>query len=303
MNSWIVKKSLRTHPLNMPHSGKVFVMLQAYVDDSGTHDGSHNIVLAGYWGRVHQWRKFEKAWKLVIDSEGIEEFHAKEFWPRIPGKGRIGPYQDWSDERHASFIDRLLKVIEVSKIYPFACGVLGVEWDTLSPEEKEVMTVQEKQALQKPMLMAMVRIMFRVAGYCDQKKVVNFTFDDFNSDSLKTAVMLRFSEAKRLFRSDNDPIIDRIGSLEFEDSKKAYPLQAADLLAYEAHRYAKAAKGNKRHPARTEYRRAVRRFIHRDDFWLFDGVRFDQIRRISEAIHLRNFGSSYDEEQGNESIQ
>lgn len=278
-------------------------MLQAYVDDSGTHDGSHNTVLAGYWGRAHQWRKFEKAWKAVLDSEGLAEFHAKEFWPRIPDVGRIGVYRDWSDERHASFIDRLLAVIESSKIYPFACGVLGEEWDRLAPEEKEAITVQEQATLQKPMLMAMGRIMFRVAGYCNQGRVVNFTFDEFNSEKLKTAVMTQFSEIKIIFRDDNDSIVERIGGLSFDDSKRALPLQAADLLAYEAHRYAKAAKGDKKFPSRKEYRRALRNIIHRDDFWLFDGARFEHLKIIAEAVHRREFGSSYGQEQRDASIQ
>lgn len=276
-------------------------MLQAYVDDSGSHDGSHNMVLAGYWGRVHQWKKFEQAWKAVLDSEGIDEFHAKKFWPRIPGKGRVRPYHDWSDERHASFIDRLLAVIESSKIYPFACGVVAAEWDNLEVEAKTILTVQEKQALQKPMLFAMMRIMFRVAKYCNQGKVVNFTFDECSSDKLKTAVMLRFAEVKRVFR-DDDPLIERIGGLEFESSEKALPLQAADLLAYEAHRYAKAAKDDIKHPVRTEYRRALRHFIHKDDFWLFDRVRFDRLKGIAEAIR-RNELESYGQEQGTGNIQ
>jgi hypothetical protein len=291
LNGWILGKSLRTSPLNLPHSGKVFVMLQAYVDDSGTHDGSHNTVLAGYWGRLHQWKKFESAWRAVLDSEGIEEFHAKEFWPRIPGKGRIGVYRDWSDERHKSFIHRLLAVIESSKIYPFACGVLGAEWERLAPEEKELLSAQEQEALQKPMLMAMNRLMFRVAGYCNPSRIVNFTFDEFNSEKLKVAVMQQFAEVKRILRADNDRVVERIGGLAFEDSKVALPLQAADLLAYEAHRYAKAAQGDKNHPTRVEYTRALRNFRHRDDFWLFDGVRFQHLKMIADAIQRQESGS------------
>ena len=35
----------------------------------------------------------------------------------FPNVGRIGAYKDWNDERHANFINRLLKVIENTKIY------------------------------------------------------------------------------------------------------------------------------------------------------------------------------------------
>jgi hypothetical protein len=97
------------------------------MDASGTHDGSHNCVVAGYWGGEKAWSAFEWDWKEVLRSEGIEEFHAKEFWPRIEGE-RIGIYRGWSDDRHRIFMDRLLTVIETSRVTPFAIGVLGAEW-------------------------------------------------------------------------------------------------------------------------------------------------------------------------------
>jgi hypothetical protein len=97
-------------------------MLTAYIDDSGTHDKSPNCVIGGYWGGVKEWSHFGAQWEQVLKSEGIEEFHAKEFWPRIDGK-RIGPYKGWSDERHKSFIDRLLTIIEDRNVYPFVSGV------------------------------------------------------------------------------------------------------------------------------------------------------------------------------------
>ncbi len=57
-------------------------MLTAYIDDSGTHNGSHNAVMAGYWAGVNQWKRFEQVWNSVLRSESVPYFHAKDFWFR-----------------------------------------------------------------------------------------------------------------------------------------------------------------------------------------------------------------------------
>jgi hypothetical protein len=78
--SWIIKRAIATHPLASPN--KFFAMLQAYIDDSGSHDKAHNCLLGGYWGGVNEWRKFERKWKAVLDHFGILA-PAKRFsyWP------------------------------------------------------------------------------------------------------------------------------------------------------------------------------------------------------------------------------
>jgi hypothetical protein len=100
---------------------------------------------------------------------------------------------------------------------------------------------------------------------------------------------------KAFIKDSGDPLHGHIGSLGFEDSEMAPPLQAADLLAYEAHRYAKAAKLNRKHPVRIEYRRALRRFRNMDDFWLFDGRRFQTLENtLQQAVEGMN-GEAMDE--------
>jgi hypothetical protein len=96
-----------------------------------------------------------------------------------------------------------------------------------------------------------------------------------------------FSGVKKEMVAENDPLWNHMGELTFSDSKKALPLQAADLLAYEAHRYAKQAKGNPEFPVRAEYRRALRRFKTIDDFWLFDGPRFQRFGELLEKSRMR----------------
>ncbi len=71
-------------------------MLQAYMDDSGSHDSSHNCVVGGYWGGVNKWRCLEREWNATLSDFEIEEFKARTFFRRVNGK-RVAPYSDWTE--------------------------------------------------------------------------------------------------------------------------------------------------------------------------------------------------------------
>ena len=61
-------------------------MLQVYMDDSGSHDDSHNCIVAGYWGSVVQWSALEAEWRQVLSVYGQEEFKSNKFWRKSSGK-------------------------------------------------------------------------------------------------------------------------------------------------------------------------------------------------------------------------
>src|SRR5437870_2983070 len=64
---------------------KVFCVLHAYLDDSGSHAQAPILILAGYYGSENQWKKFDLQWRKAIDSEGLREFHANRFWAHYRG--------------------------------------------------------------------------------------------------------------------------------------------------------------------------------------------------------------------------
>ncbi|MGD0793495.1 MAG: hypothetical protein ABR920_17135 [Terriglobales bacterium] len=41
-------------------------MIDAYLDESGVHDGAAMCVIAGYFGGNGQFRRFERDWKKVL---------------------------------------------------------------------------------------------------------------------------------------------------------------------------------------------------------------------------------------------
>lgn len=250
------------------------------MDESGTHDNSHNCVIGGYWGSVNEWRRFERRWKAALKEEDVEEFHANEFWPRLAGS-RIGPYKGWSDARHQGFINKLLGIIETTKVYPLICGVLGEEWAKQPPFYKEIFAAVHRTGEKpsgkrlKPIFLPFQICVIRAASYCHPGITMHFVLDQ--NPLFQGAAAKCFGALRREMEVDTPSAAKHFGELTFADSKKALPLQAADLLVYEAHRYAKQAKGKKDLPVRLEYRRALRNFKHMNDFMLFDGQRFQNL--------------------------
>jgi hypothetical protein len=134
------------------------------------------------------------------------------------------------------------------------------------------------EKVQKPVLLPVAAIIYKITGYCQPHETMHFVFDeDRRKMEIGDAMRARFLASKNELKEDNDPFSERMGSFEFADSKKALPLQAADLLAYECHRYAKGLE--KKHPMRNEYRRALSRMRSIDDFWLFDERRMESLAR------------------------
>src|SRR6266849_2748605 len=70
-----------------------------------------------------------------------------------------------------------------------------------------------------------------------------------------------------------------LGEFTVADSKKALPLQAADLLAYEAFKYVQFAKGDKNVEVRPQYALALKNFRSIEDFRLFDEERMNGLMK------------------------
>jgi hypothetical protein len=259
-------------------------MLRCYMDDSGTHEGSHNCLIAGYWGSVKQWRHFEALWRRALNHDGVAEFKANEFWQR-PGGARIGPYRDWDEARHRRFIDRLLQAIETCNITPFAFGVLAEDWDKLLDEAKRLYsgnsTLRAKAKNIKAIYLSLYMAISRVVSYCKPGVAMHFIMD--GDPRIASHALACFTDLKESAREDGiRDLAHSLSQLTFADSKIVVPLQAADLLAYEAHRYAKGPRTrDKNAPIREEYRRALRNAKTIEDLWLFDEAR---LRNLAAAI-------------------
>jgi hypothetical protein len=65
----------------------------AYVDESGTHDGSPVTVMGCVLARTEQWRVFERKFASLQVKYGFKVWHTKKF------KKKKGDFRGWSDEK------------------------------------------------------------------------------------------------------------------------------------------------------------------------------------------------------------
>ena len=99
-------------------------MLQAYVDESGTHDGSRHYIVAGYVGAADEWGKFNEEWADVLNDYGLKEFHMVEFKSRFRKSKSKYSHIDKSDGDR--MLDRLTNVIS-RRVLTGVAGVLPMD--------------------------------------------------------------------------------------------------------------------------------------------------------------------------------
>jgi Protein of unknown function (DUF3800) len=99
-------------------------MLQAYVDESGTHDGSRHYIVAGYVGAAGEWEKFDVEWAGVLDDYGLKDFHMVEFKSRfLRSKSKYRHIDKPDGDR---LLDRLTDVIS-RRVLTGVAGVLPMD--------------------------------------------------------------------------------------------------------------------------------------------------------------------------------
>lgn len=76
----------------------------AYLDESGTHDGSPFTVMGGLLARADQWRGFEKKFGKVQSDYGFRVWHTKKF------KKKTGDFKGWTDEKCHKLYWAMMKV-------------------------------------------------------------------------------------------------------------------------------------------------------------------------------------------------
>jgi hypothetical protein len=81
---------------------RLFVILTAYFDESGTHAGSPATILSGIMGTANQWARFQIEMDKIKRRYGFMVFHAKEF------RARSGKFSGWRPEKSAALLREMM---------------------------------------------------------------------------------------------------------------------------------------------------------------------------------------------------
>lgn len=218
------------------------MMLEAYFDESGIHDGAKVCVVAGYYGSQSAWRRFEGQWnKILVDYPEItvKGFHAKVFFGRDDKRQRVGEYKGWPDDKAEKLLERLVQTIIRSRIFPIGFGLVVDDFNSLSLVSRLWLTGARFSKKTGEV----------IEGGCPSKSYyLPFEFCVLKSAEQSNATIVdklhfyagldrTFSGyADELFRillvDDRMPpdLRDKLGSISYPLSKDTPGIQAADLL-------------------------------------------------------------------------
>jgi hypothetical protein len=201
-------------------------MIDAYLDESGIHDGAAICVIAGYFGGRGQFGKLDQAWKRVLEDFNfpVADLHATDLI---------------KSHRHAPMLKVLAETIaRQSKIHPVSFGIVVEDFQSFPLKQRQFMTgatlkngkLVTSGSPNKPYFVPFQFCIKKVAQYAPVGGKADFFFG-LDRPFAKYATSL-FDEIKKNAPFWNWESKDRLGGREFPLASETAGLQAADLLAH-----------------------------------------------------------------------
>jgi hypothetical protein len=207
-------------------------MIDAYLDESGIHDGAEICVVAGYFGGSGQFRKLASAWQKVLAKHGValEEFHATEMVRA---------------RRHQPMLLELAQAIGDYRVYPVSFGIVVADFNSYNEKQRRFITgatLNEKTGEflssgcpNKPYFVPFQLCLKHVTAYAPVGGKAHFLFG--SDRPFAGYARSLFDQIKKQVREGSYPGTtwkekDRLGKAEFPLAKKTPQLQAADLYCF-----------------------------------------------------------------------
>jgi hypothetical protein len=203
------------------YSKKLFVVLNAYVDESGTHEGAPITLMGGLVADADTWAKFDADWLEILDYIRVPYFHASQL------AAVKGIYKELAiDEVQRNYLwNRLPEVIEKHKPLAFLAGVFIKDY-------KSVGLFYDTAAFTSPYHFCFHNCLQHVVAWSKKNRngePVNFVLSEQNEYK---------KESLRAFYEDyktKSLYSQQLGALSFASMVTTRPLQGADMLLYDAY--------------------------------------------------------------------
>ncbi len=89
----------------------------AYLDESGTHNGAIYTTVAGAIAKRSSWYSLETQWQAMLRKFNVKYFHATDL--NCFG----GEYREWKDDKRREFFSMIFKILKSEPITPIAISV------------------------------------------------------------------------------------------------------------------------------------------------------------------------------------
>ena len=220
----------RAFPVGVPVEERFVVSLTAYFDESGTHDGSEAVSVAGYLATDEMWSAFSLEWGPILREFDLKYFHMTDF--ALSKK----QFRGWSESKRRACFGALLDVINRNVIGSVGIVVpLGAYLREFAPEADKFVGGPYGLAasqcflhLGKTLRLSGVRGLVAyvyeagAVGAGQVAKVFNENMEDPGNREYQRLLSIGFQP--KYIRPEDETVRPWPGFL---------PLQAADILAYE----------------------------------------------------------------------
>ena len=235
------------------------VLLKACFDDAGTDDKSEVVTCAGYIAWQKRWNGLDRLWRQTLRSFDVSAFSMKEF------AHFDGDFKGWPESKRRAFLNQLLSAITRHVDHGFIVSVYRSDY------ERHV----------SPMVRNRVGSAF---SFCAQVCMGLLEFNEMNVEERWPHHRVHFLfesgtakgyQVQRAFDESytSKSSLHHLRKMAY-GSKAALPLQAADLIAYEANKHLRdwlnPPKGtfSPRYPFVTLIREVEHSILHPKMEWL-----------------------------------
>jgi hypothetical protein len=211
------------------HDGDIAV-LEMYMDESGTHDGSPTIVVAGYLGRPEAWRDWTEKWTAALGSTKV--YHA------VDAQNLTGEFEGWTSAEVGELVKKLLPITAGAEIAATAVAMDLRVFETAMKGRDDL-----KKLFGTPYIACLqwaMQAILNMAANVRNSEAIAFIHENNN---FHTQAYECFSWIK-----ENTNRGDNVISLTFGGKKEYVPLQAADILAYESNKRLRKLDAPERRP-------------------------------------------------------
>lgn len=221
--SYLFQADRLAFPSDVPKENRFMVMLQAYFDDSGTHDRSETVSVGGFISTPERWLKFEEEWRSALEDWGIPMFRMSKF------ANRARPFTYWTEEQRQQRLSRLLEVIDRNVLASIGAAIPVAEFSSKLSPEAQLYCGGPYGLAMTFIFMDLAPAVRRLHG---EEAWIAYIVESGSDGAGEILKVFRENE-----RDPQQKELYRLLSLRFENKRQYLPLQAADILAYELYKH------------------------------------------------------------------
>jgi hypothetical protein len=203
---------------------RLLAMFIAYFDESGHPSDTLVMTMAGVVATAKNWARFEEKWKRILRRYQVSALHMTDY------ESGHGEFTGWDADKRVSFIADLAGILKNTMMYGVANSLTVQDWNGTIGKDLDASGRKRYLAPYVMLLESCITTIAESVSIPDEENVA-CVFD-------QNSIVQHFSSIfyRALVEVRDYPI--NFGTITYADRTKIVPLQAADMIAYEAFKYA-----------------------------------------------------------------